>query len=191
MKFEEYAKLASRTDANLKNNQLNNAHMVLGILTEVGELADVFKKNMAYKKEIDWINVQEEIGDCLWYVAGLYNHNEYVRDNFKLENSAGRKLWYGNFNLIGDMLAQTSVIFDVIDDQMVEDNLNISLLAYKIKKLVQIIVDFCIFNNFNIENIMQNNIDKLKTRYPEKFTSEKAINRDLTRERQILEELGF
>lgn len=39
----------------------------------------------------------------------------------------------------------------------------------------------------DFESVMQTNIDKLKARYPEKFTEESANNRDLETERQILE----
>jgi len=37
------------------------------------------------------------------------------------------------------------------------------------------------------DEVMSVNIEKLKARYPEKFTSEKAMNRDLDKERKILE----
>lgn len=118
MKIKQYLENAERTRSKLDNQQLDNIHMALGLVTEAGELADVFKKNLAYNKNIDWVNVQEEIGDLLWYVAGL-----------------------------------------------------------------------CNINGFNLEKILQNNIDKLKSRYPEKFTSENAINRNLDKERKILEQL--
>jgi NTP pyrophosphatase (non-canonical NTP hydrolase) len=39
----------------------------------------------------------------------------------------------------------------------------------------------------SFEEGFQKNIDKLKARYPEKFSEEKAINRDLKKERSILE----
>lgn len=39
----------------------------------------------------------------------------------------------------------------------------------------------------DFQAVMQTNIDKLKARYPEKFTEEKAENRDLAKERKILE----
>ncbi len=116
MEWKEYQEEAFRTNANLGNRQLDNLHMVLGMLTEVGELADVFKKNLAYGKEIDWVNVKEEIFDTMWYVAG-----------------------------------------------------------------------FCEFNNIDFEKGLENNIEKLKARYPEKFTQESALNRNLNAEREILE----
>ena len=40
---------------------------------------------------------------------------------------------------------------------------------------------------FTLEDVMETNSEKLKARYPEKFTEDKAINRDLDKERQILE----
>ena len=40
---------------------------------------------------------------------------------------------------------------------------------------------------YTFEEVMQINIEKLQARYPEKFTSENAINRDLEKERKILE----
>ena len=38
-----------------------------------------------------------------------------------------------------------------------------------------------------MEDLMDGNIAKLRIRYPEKFTNDNAINRDLTAERKVLE----
>jgi NTP pyrophosphatase (non-canonical NTP hydrolase) len=51
--------------------------------------------------------------------------------------------------------------------------------------------NLCRMLNLDPEAILQNNINKLRARYPEKFTNENAIHRDLDKERKILEELGF
>jgi len=120
MELKEYRLEVSRSLADLHDEERNNLHMILGMVTEVAELADVYKKNMAYGKPLDLVNVQEELGDLFFYI-----------------------------------------------------------------------VNFSILNNFDLEKILQVNIDKLKARYPEKFTQEKAIKRDLAKERQILEELGY
>jgi NTP pyrophosphatase (non-canonical NTP hydrolase) len=117
MDVRDFVFLSSRTLAQLENKDLNNLHMVLGLTTEVGELADCFKKNMAYGKEMDWTNVKEEIGDLMFYIAGL-----------------------------------------------------------------------CSINNFNLELILENNVNKLKVRYPDKFKPEYALNRDLETERKVLED---
>jgi NTP pyrophosphatase (non-canonical NTP hydrolase) len=119
MKIQEYVNLTERTCVKLDTPLLDNLHMCLGMTTEIGELLDVFKKHMAYGKPIDWINVKEEIGDQMFYIAC-----------------------------------------------------------------------FCRINGFDLEAIMENNIKKLMTRYPNKFTQEDAINRNLSAERKVLEELS-
>ncbi len=116
MNIKEYCEAVKRTMADLGYREKDNLHMIMGMATEVGELMDIFKKNFAYKKEIDWVNAKEEIGDLMWYVA-----------------------------------------------------------------------NFCNINGFDIEEILQTNVDKLKARYPEKFTEEHAIYRNLEKERKILE----
>lgn len=116
MQIKEYCNEVKRTMADLGYKEKDNLHMIMGMTTEVGELTDIFKKNFAYKKDIDWFNAQEEIGDLMWYVA-----------------------------------------------------------------------NFCNLNGLNLEDILQTNVDKLKARYPEKFTEHLANNRDLQKEREILE----
>jgi NTP pyrophosphatase (non-canonical NTP hydrolase) len=51
------------------------------------------------------------------------------------------------------------------------------------------LINLCRMININPEDVFDTNIKKLKSRYPDKFSQEKAINRDLDKERKILEEL--
>ena len=44
-------------------------HAYMGLMTEVGELVDTFKKHIFYGKEIDHENLVEEMGDLFWYTA--------------------------------------------------------------------------------------------------------------------------
>ena len=116
MNLKEYAIEANRTMSECETPLLDDLHMILGMQTEAAEIADVYKKNIAYGKDLDLVNVKEEIGDLMWYIVNL-----------------------------------------------------------------------CTLNGWNLEDIMQTNIDKLKARFPEKFTNENALNRDLDIERRILE----
>lgn len=54
--------------------------------------------------------------------------------------------------------------------------------------LLWYIARICTLNGWTIQEVMDLNINKLKSRYPEKFTEENAIVRDLAKERQILEQ---
>lgn len=43
--------------------------------------------------------------------------------------------------------------------------------------LLWFIAEYCTVNGWNLEDVMQMNIDKLKARYPEGFSEEKSRNR--------------
>jgi len=92
-------------------------HAIDGCVTEAGELQDALKKAKYYGKELDLVNVKEEAGDILWYLA---------------------------------------ILFDELG------------------------TDF--------ETEMNRVINKLKTRFPDKFTEEAAFNRNLVAEREVLEQ---
>jgi NTP pyrophosphatase (non-canonical NTP hydrolase) len=116
MTIENYQEEVKRTLTDLPGVLDNELHMVLGMTTESSEIADVYKKALAYNKPIDYINVKEEIGDLMFYVANM-----------------------------------------------------------------------CNLNGWGLKDLLETNINKLRIRYPEKFTEDKAINRDLKSERKILE----
>lgn len=116
MEIREYQQKAERTLAKTKDSLTDDLHMILGMQTESAEIADVYKKHVAYGKELDLVNVKEEIGDILWYIANM-----------------------------------------------------------------------CNLHGWDLRDIMNTNIKKLEARFPDKFSQEKALNRDLETERKILE----
>ena len=116
MNINEYLKESSRTCPDLGSDLNNQLHMAVGASTEANELLDAYKKWFAYGKELDKINVSEEIFDCFWYLVNL-----------------------------------------------------------------------CRMLDIDIEKELERNIEKLRARYPEKFTEYHANNRNLKKEREILE----
>lgn len=44
-------------------------HAMIGLCTESGEIQDMMKKHIFYGKEIDKVNLKEELGDLMWYMA--------------------------------------------------------------------------------------------------------------------------
>lgn len=71
MDFYEYQDETERTAPQLGSELEDQLHMVVGISTEAGELLDAYKKHWAYGKELDRVNVKEELGDLLWYMSNL------------------------------------------------------------------------------------------------------------------------
>lgn len=46
-------------------------HAVMGLVTESAECMDAIKKTKIYGKELDIVNLKEEAGDIMWYLAIL------------------------------------------------------------------------------------------------------------------------
>lgn len=70
----EYQQAAQRTEktplfVNGDLSQSRLVHAMLGVCTEAGELQDMMKKHLIYGKPFDAVNVVEECGDVLWYLA--------------------------------------------------------------------------------------------------------------------------
>jgi len=102
-------------DFSFENLNGNIVHSIYGLCTEAGEISEAFLK-AAESGTFDEVNLKEEAGDLLWYLAMLF-----------------REL------------------------------------------------------DTNFDEVATTNINKLKARFPEKFSQDKAYNRDLNTEREILE----
>lgn len=165
MNLKEYQILAERTCPDLGSIEKNILHMKVGILTEIGELADIFKKKLAYGKPLDYVHISEEASDICWYQVNL-----------------DRML--GFEYLEKDEL--TLISMSPMDDTEILDILiNYQEYAYDPLTIAYNIVRS--FEQLDFYKGLENNINKLKVRFPEKFTTEAALNRDLESERKELE----
>jgi NTP pyrophosphatase (non-canonical NTP hydrolase) len=91
----------------------------MGAVTESAEMMDAMKKHLIYGAELDMVNVLEEIGDMMWYIAIV-----------------------------------------------------------------------CRVAEVSLGTVLQNNIDKLRVRFPDQFDELQAMDRDLDAERTTLENIG-
>lgn len=178
----EYQELAKRTCNDLGNYPDNYMHMKLGVITEIGELLDVFKKHIGYKKPIDVVNVGEEICDILFYVCNRLTFNTQQVSEMHLNTFyEGLK---GEINTIDDVI---NLCLEILDTEVISNNKTprfiVVIPEYKIAAFRRIAEYF----ELDFMQILTNNIDKLKVRYPDKFDTDKAINRNLDRERIELE----
>lgn len=64
LESNDYDAILSRTQTKLRL-----LHGLIGICTETGELQDQLKKHLFYGRQLDTVNLKEELGDLLWYIA--------------------------------------------------------------------------------------------------------------------------
>jgi NTP pyrophosphatase (non-canonical NTP hydrolase) len=78
MQSSEYIKDAIKTesrDFEAMNSRLTDdgikrlLHAGIGLSTEAGEFLDALKKHIFYGKDLDRVNLKEEMGDLFWYLA--------------------------------------------------------------------------------------------------------------------------
>lgn len=103
-------------DRTLTQSQMNLFHVLLGKMSELGELTEALSKSIIDNEDVDRINIIEEVGDDQWYNAIIAREFDFT--------------------------------FDDAEDR---------------------------------------NINKLRKRFPDKFTCDDAVNRDTLSEREILE----
>jgi NTP pyrophosphatase (non-canonical NTP hydrolase) len=94
MDIKTYMEEAKRTTAELETPLLDNLHYLTGMMTELGELMDPFKKFMAYGKPIDYVNVEEEGGDFLWYFVNFCRVNNFDIEKMMEKNIAKLRARY-------------------------------------------------------------------------------------------------
>jgi NTP pyrophosphatase (non-canonical NTP hydrolase) len=188
MKFEQYAPLALRTAKPLERNA-QIEHAQIGILTETGELADAFKRHVIYGKPLDVINLAEEVGDVLWYVALLLNElgvkarviDRLIEDMLEEQDDPT----VSDLRLVLTIGAMAGAIASHPDGgvPLAEGcSLLIGLLVLLLKRHGQTIYTSM---DANIKKLH----DKEKGRYKDGvFSTEAALNRDVDVERETLNE---
>lgn len=178
MEWNDYKQLSEKTlstEFHCGKQVENLLHGVMGILTELEEL-------------IGWddeINKKEEVADIFWYLALL---DRELNLNLKIKSNSHDIYQLTNDTLIIRTFKTSSLLLDFLKKKIFYNkSINLEEFSRQTEYLFENICLFCEINSIEIEEILDTNISKLRARYGEKFSSDKAINRNLDLERSILE----
>lgn len=193
MNWTEYKELSEKTLSYEFHCSTENEvmlHGVMGFITELEELLDWGEKK-------DDVGISEEFGDILWYVAifgRLYNMGyPCANPNNKVFNKLLKRFWYKRYIqksdlIVLDMYKKTSLLLDIMKKKIFYNKPIVDIKFIEIvNDLMLLTIKFAEYHDIDMEKSMEINIAKLKARYGDKFTSNRAINRDLKVERDILE----
>lgn len=178
MTLNEYFKLANVTLSKAATPELDLLHAKLGMITEPAEALDAFKRAIFYGRDLDVVNLLEEIGDAIWYchipLIGI-NSSLFDRqsDDWQSEQALPPVASYaGTINALSECInaAATSGLTEV----------TASFCLFTLARLLRSL-------DVPLSVVLYANIAKLAKRYPaDKFEELPANIRELAGERHVL-----
>lgn len=184
MNLNKYVSDAVRTESRIEKVTLPDIetfYAALQIFTLSGQILDMFKKNIFYGKEINWRNIESK----MWKIemdsqAGFADRETDLEIDPRIFHA-----------LIGTATEATELMEALLAnmDGATLDIFNILEEFGDINWYEAIAIDAANgeLETFGFEDVLTTNIEKLRKRFPEKFTSEHAINRNLEEERDTVE----
>lgn len=203
MNWNEYVSEAVKTlPQDLKGVSIPQ-HMIMGITGELGEVVDVWKKDKVYgNRQPD--KMVKEMGDVLWYCAGLHyyasltnpeiNESWIAMNDVKIEEpflgsedlkdiEDGHPKFderlYSVINLIADVNKQCSSLLlrDLANNILETHSSSYFYIIYKVHQIFLFIKTQPGYEFITFEMIYETNIAKLRERYAAGFTQKEAIER--------------
>jgi NTP pyrophosphatase (non-canonical NTP hydrolase) len=182
--MENYRELAIRTECEYTEQLLERAkgkvrltHAAFGLGGEVAELRDAIASE-------ERVNILEELGDFYWYLAIIENvcdTNFIFDDGSVIEGTVTEMVDDLEFQICRFMDALKRAIFygtELSNDDLLflGDDISLSL------------GNLCVKFESSVDEVRAANINKLKARYGDKFSEDRAVNRDLQNESNTLKE---
>lgn len=171
-----YCADAFRTAKVFGSLTLDMEHVGLGLTTEAGEFATVTKRVRVYGKPLDAhmvANAREELGDYVWYLAlwltlvGIELYGFELMEQGELDEVVGRMpsaLSAGVLAMQGAASVALMASSGEIDATEV-DGIKLGFAGFLIA---------CQALAFDPVEVLKENIEKLRLRFPEKYSDEAA-----------------
>lgn len=151
-------------------------HMTLGLSSEIIEIMDS-------KSTSDMI---EELGDMMFYATGLdhlmdhnFDHASTLDDQKQIYDSylfdATFYIYKYQVSKLSDAIKRSFIYGDELPD-----------LRYTNQSILKSVTTMCLSLNMSPEEMMDINIKKLSKRYPNGFSKDDALNRDVEAEKKTM-----
>lgn len=175
MNLKEYTGYAIRTAATptpCDERELNIVHFLIGVQTEVNEL--ILESTEPYQ-------LKEEIGDLLWYCALGANTIGLTLDDIELLpiDDVDPEVYLQIVAMNCCDTAKRMIFYR----KPIEDHEVAQLIGFVLSTVERLLNLY----RLDYEEVMEANIEKLRVRYPDKYTDFHALNRNLLKEKRVLE----
>jgi NTP pyrophosphatase (non-canonical NTP hydrolase) len=184
MKSQDFIKAAIRTESRLDKARFNKKDLLLvfGMSMVTTAIVDAIKKNVFYGKPVDRSKIKRLMGQVDRECGNhdLTELGEGAPDDLAVDPRVFHAI-LGAHTETGELI---EALYKSLRDDEPLDAVNLDEEWGDLDWYKAIYLDA---TGSSEETIRETVIAKLKRRYPDKFTSEKAINRDLDGERALLE----
>jgi NTP pyrophosphatase (non-canonical NTP hydrolase) len=188
MNWNEYLPLAEKTLSTQFNCEdsfhQKLLHAIIGSLTEVEEILENYQDDTLITDINKQGSLGEEVADALWYISILFRELNITENTTDLSEFKTDK----PFSTLLSFIKVSLKFLDLLKKKIYYGKeINLETMKDLSLKMFNLILIYSNHHGANFEQILDKNIAKLKARYGDKFSSEKAINRDLETEKNILE----
>lgn len=168
----------------------------LGLIGETGELADHIKKVIGHGHKLDPAACVKELGDVMWYIAEAYSMfgldipdadlelildqlGSAIKEQDGGDQSRRRRPLQPVCALIRKASIAASDVNEFIALVLNGEQTGEPWSGYQLAldELLNTVLAITVRLGFSVREVLEANVEKLKKRYPEGFTSEGSINR--------------
>lgn len=180
--LDQFVKDATTTESIIEKVTVNHLLLtsVMAISMSAGNMLDQIKKHVFYGKEY---NEDGFVDEFMAIVGSLEVLKMALKEpNNEVEHGVDPRLFHA---IVGIATESTELLEALLTEEDKLDTVNILEELGDLNWYQAIAIDA--IDGASYDNVLSTVIAKLKNRYPNKFTSEDAINRDLDKERQTLQ----
>lgn len=179
MNLSEYIKDATRTESRIEKVVLEDSKVLiraLKIFIASGNILDMYKKNVFYTKPIDWHQVVTNLEE-------IEQLTDFLTSGESQEIDIDPRVFHALIGIATEATELMEAMLASINGAEL-DRVNLLEESFDCDWYQFILHDAL---DADMKQTWDTGIEKLRKRFPEKFTSEDAIKRDLDEERNILE----
>ena len=175
MTEENYVNGVTKT-FNSQGNVKDLNHLILGVVSEIGEVIDLFKKHIGYgqEKNEEWLKqLRLEIGDCIWYTTML---QYYIGDSISIYAE-------GTIEIVFDEMKASKTFLHNCNELLLKNHASPEFLT-SIQNIVIMLNFTAIAHDIEMEDVLISNLTKLQKRHGDKFNSDANMESGRNRNRE-------
>ncbi len=179
MNLDQYVQDATRTESQIEKVSLEDAEVfyaALRIFIQSGTILDMYKKNVFYGKEINWEHILHKL-EKIEHLSNFFTSGK--EDQLNIDPRVFHAL-------IGTATEETELM-EALQKSIEGEEIDYVNVMEEFGDINWYEAIGCDATGVSFEDILTTNIKKLRKRFPDKFTSENAIERDLDVERNTLQ----